>query len=85
MKMRFPVTTTASTLTGDRRSERGPRQRRVRVLAVGALFPALLAFATAIEYGLAVGHGQAALASDGTAHVSVVTNGDGTALGLGRY
>ncbi|WP_242893853.1 hypothetical protein [Actinomadura litoris] len=56
---------------------------RVRLVALGAVLGGWLALATAIEYGLAAGHEHAGLASAG--HGPVSTQGDGTALGLGRY
>ncbi|MBT2213505.1 MULTISPECIES: hypothetical protein [Actinomadura] len=55
----------------------------MRLVALGAVLGGWLAFATAIEYGLAAVHEHAGLASAG--HAAVSTQGDGTALGLGRY
>ncbi|TYB44937.1 hypothetical protein [Actinomadura chibensis] len=86
--MRTPVsaeTMPTRTPTGGHLTVRG-RRRRVRALALGTLLAALLAFSTAIEYGLAVGHDGAVAASEApaTGHGSAVANGDGTALGLGR-
>ena len=88
MRMRVSTgMTSARTPNAGRQPERSPRQRRVLLLALGALMAALLAFSTAIEYGTASDHHHAVLASDdiATGHNSVTTNGDGTAIGMRRY
>ena len=62
--------------------------RNVRLLAPVALLAALLGFgaAAALPNGAAAAHRHTVLASDGTAigHNSVGTDGDGTAMGVGR-
>ncbi|TYB45300.1 hypothetical protein [Actinomadura chibensis] len=87
MRMRVLAVTAAAALASGYPGVNVGRHR-AGVLVVGALVAALLVVGAVIAFSHGVGGGHAALAPDGTAighNMAATPNGDGTAIGMGRY